>query len=542
MLAMKRSLLGALALLLPVALLSMVAVPRLLPAAGHDSLWKRGAYLVEGPGHCGSCHSPRGVGFRQKGGVEALSGAVAGGWLAKSLRDDGQGLGDWSEAEIADYLKTGRTVRTAAFGDMSDVIGRHTQHMSDTDLAAVAHYLKSLPGTSAVAYRPDPEQTTVAQLLTGDRSQAGAILYGEFCQDCHRADGNGMARVYPALAGNSAVLTDDPLSLVRIILGGGRMPDTGAGRPALAMPGFSYLSDRDVATLATFVRSSWGNRAPMVSEASVAGIRGMYALGTAPRPGRTPSTFNPPRDIDIPAGPEGDQILLGMRLLRETKRLLPDYVGDQLNCTSCHLGEGKVAFASPFYGVSVKFPEYNPRAGRDVTLIERINGCFLRSMNGKAVPPDSPEMKAMVAYFDWLSAALPPKAPTEGAGIGKINKTLVPDPVHGKVVYANKCALCHGDNGEGRKDGRGEFVFPPLWGDQSFNVGAGMARTYTAAAFAKSAMPLAANLHGMLGQGGALSDQDAVDVGEYFSHQPRPDFPAKVNDWPKGGKPKDARY
>ena len=238
----------------------------------------------------------------------------------------------------------------------------------------------------------------------------------------------------------------------------------------------------------------------------------------------------------------GKQILLGRRLLADTKRLLPDNVGAALNCDSCHLNGGNVPLASPYLGMSVRYPRYNPRAGRSVTLEERVNGCLLRSMNGKTLPIDSPEMKAMIAYFNWLSAGLPRNAKVEGAGIGKVDNNLTPDPVHGKKLYEAKCAECHGSNGEGLKNARNEFVFPPLWGDQSFNIGAGMARTYTAAAFIKNNMPVAYGLNAPLGQGGALSDQDAVDVAEYFSHQPRPDFAAKVKDWPNGGKPKDARY
>ena len=163
-------------------------------------------------------------------------------------------------------------------------------------------------------------------------------------------------------------------------------------------------------------------------------------------------------------------------------------------------------------------------------------------MNGKPLAADAPEMQAMIACLNWVSAGLPKDAKVQGAGIGKVDNNLMPDPVHGKQLYEAKCAECHGSNGEGFKNARNEFVFPPLWGDQSFNIGAGMARTYTAAAFIKHNMPIAYGLNAPLGQGGALSDQDAVDVAEYFSHQPRPDFPPKVNDWPKGGKPKDARY
>ena len=118
----------------------------------------------------------------------------------------------------------------------------------------------------------------------------------------------------------------------------------------------------------------------------------------------------------------------------------------------------------------------------------------------------------------------------------------MPNPERGKLLYSQQCATCHGDNGQGLKDARGDNVFPPLWGDESFNIGAGMARTYKAAAFIRDNMPMSVQKDGAWGQGGVLSDQDAVDIAEYFTHQPRPDFAGKVKDWPEGKKPKDARY
>jgi len=126
-------------------------------------------------------------------------------------------------------------------------------------------------------------------------------------------------------------------------------------------------------------------------------------------------------------------------------------------------------------------------------------------------------------------------------GVGKIDMTIKPDMNNGRCDYDAQCAVCHGINGEGIQRADGQTIYPPLWGDKSFNIGAGMARTYTAAAFVKRNMPI--GFHGKfpLGQGG-LTDQEAVDVAEYFSHQPRPDFPDKVKDWPKNKKPADARY
>ncbi|HEY8708351.1 MAG TPA: c-type cytochrome, partial [Burkholderiaceae bacterium] len=231
----------------------------------------------------------------------------------------------------------------------------------------------------------------------------------------------------------------------------------------------------------------------------------------------------------------------GMRLHLDTKELLPQNVGNQLNCTSCHLNAGTVADGSPFVGVSAFFPGYAPRAGRVITLADRINGCFLRSMNGKPIPVESADMKAMTAYFDWMKGETRPEDKVAGRGVGKIDPKIKPDVENGKKVYAAQCAVCHGKDGEGLTTADGRLVYPPLWGDQSFNIGAGMARTYTAAAFVKRNMPIGFHEKFPLGQGG-LSDQEAVDVAQYFTHQPRPDFAGKVKDWPKDPKPADARY
>lgn len=128
-----------------------------------------------------------------------------------------------------------------------------------------------------------------------------------------------------------------------------------------------------------------------------------------------------------------------------------------------------------------------------------------------------------------------------GRGVGKVDPAIKPDVHNGEKIYVQQCAVCHGQDGEGLKREDGQLIFPPLWGDQSFNIGAGMARTYTAAAFVKRNMPIGFHEKFPLGQGG-LSDQEAVDVAEYFSHKPRPDFPDKVKDWPKDKRPVDARY
>ena len=142
-------------------------------------------------------------------------------------------------------------------------------------------------------------------------------------------------------------------------------------------------------------------------------------------------------------------------------------------------------------------------------------------------------MTAILAYMQWLSREVPTGKSVTGRGFLRMNNVPIPDPVRGAQIYAQKCAVCHGEEGQGTAPS-GENRYPPLWGPRSFNIGAGMARLNTAAAFIKTNMPF--------GQGGSLSDQEAYDVAAFFTRQPRPDFAGKTNDWPKGGKPLDARY
>ena len=249
-----------------------------------------------------------------------------------------------------------------------------------------------------------------------------------------------------------------------------------------------------------------------------------------------------PQDTEILKEPNAEEIIYGKRLLNETKRLLPEHVGAEMNCNSCHISQGKVPLGDPYINSFNFYPRVMPRAGKEVDLEMRINGCFKRSMNGKPLDREGPEMKAMIAYMEWLSQKVPQSQRVDIQNAGEVDTSLVADTERGEKIYYAQCASCHGDNGEGMKDSRGDIVFPPLWGDESFNIGAGMARTYKAAAFVKYNMPMSVQTKGLWGHGGILNDQDAVDVAEFFTHKPRPDFPDKVNDWPNGNKPKDARY
>ena len=249
----------------------------------------------------------------------------------------------------------------------------------------------------------------------------------------------------------------------------------------------------------------------------------------------TPSTapLSPPSITSIPAGPLGDAIRYGQRIVTDTQATVKRYVGNGLKCSDCHLDAGRAPQAAPFVGLTGLFPEYRARRGSVESLQERINDCFLRSMNGRPLPSGGAEMTAMLAYIAWLSSGVPVGTEVQGRGFRVIGTTAAADPVRGKALYAARCASCHGASGEGVKSGPSAYAFPPLWGAQSFNVGAGMARVSVAAAFVQAKMPL--------GNAGALTDQEAVDVASYFTAQPRPDFGAKSKDWPKGGRPADAR-
>jgi len=505
------------------------------PDAGKDAVWNRGAYLVQSLGHCGACHTPRGLGFQEvamsdKGGngEKFLSGAQVENWNAVNLRNL------WTVSDMVRLLKTGQNRFATVSGSMTDVISHSTQHFTDADLTAMAIYMKSLPSD-----RPDqpesPEDVIAAVVPDTTYTTAGGLGYAQFCTDCHRPNGEGVPGVFPAFGGNHTISAEDPSTLIHITLTGGETAVTAAHPRAFFMPGFAQLGDQEIAEILSFVRENFGKGASAITAEQVAAAR--KAIG----PAVEATAFETPRLAAMLAEPNAEQLVWGMRLNAETRDLLPGNVGDDLNCTSCHLNAGTVADGSPYIGITAFFPSYGARAGKVITMEDRINGCFRRSMNGKPLAKDGPDMLAFLAYYDWMKGETKPEDKVEGRGIGKIDQTLIPDPVRGKEIYAQQCAACHGDNGEGLTDSAGRVVYPPLWGDRSFNIGAGMARTFKAAAFVKQNMPIA--MHGKfpLGQGG-LSDQDAVDVAEYFSHMDRPDFPDKVKDWPKDPKPKDARY
>ncbi len=251
--------------------------------------WNRGAYLVQGLGHCGGCHTPRGVGGQEladseKGGSKFLAGATLDDWHASSLNGDlDTGLHAWSKEELAEFLKTARTARVAAFGMMAGVVGMSTQYLTDNDLMGIAEYLKSMPpsedNAADSAVQANAVSAATIALRAGDISMRGSRVYLDNCGACHGSDGAGATRTFPHLTKNEEVNSKDPTSMIHIVLGGSAMPSTQTAPSALAMPDFGWrLSDAEVADALSFIRGNWGNHSAAVSSDEIGRLRKSLAL------------------------------------------------------------------------------------------------------------------------------------------------------------------------------------------------------------------------------------------------------------------------
>jgi mono/diheme cytochrome c family protein len=236
--------------------------------------FNRGAYLAEGLGHCGACHTPLNA-FGANKTDQYLQGNPIDNWIAPNITNDPQaGLGNWSTDDIVQYLKTGQTSISIASGPMKDVVENSTSKMPDADLKAIAVYLKE----RGAAGSPAPQ----ALPASDPQMRIGQAIFTDTCSACHAGSGAGVERMFPRLAGNAIVRQDDPSSLVHIILTGGRGAATDARPTSPAMPSLGYrLNDSQVAAVVTYVRNSWGNAAPRVDADLVRTLRSLVAAGPA---------------------------------------------------------------------------------------------------------------------------------------------------------------------------------------------------------------------------------------------------------------------
>ncbi len=261
----------------PIALWNGVFAPTANYAAkpNQDALWNRGAYIVQGPGHCGSCHTPRGLAFNEKAldesGAPFLAGALLDGWYAPSLRQDpNTGLGRWTEPQIVQFLKTGRNAHAVVYGSMTEAFNNSTQFMQNEDLAAIARYLKSLPG--------DPQRDGAPwqyQAVAAVQDAPGAHTYATRCASCHGLDGKGQPEWMPPLAGATSALAKESASAINITLNGSQRVVAAGVPDAYRMPAFrEQLSDAEIADVLSYVRSTWGNNGGTVDAKAVGKLRG----------------------------------------------------------------------------------------------------------------------------------------------------------------------------------------------------------------------------------------------------------------------------
>jgi mono/diheme cytochrome c family protein len=241
------------------------------PQAAQPAQWNRGAYLVQGLGHCVACHSSRNA-----LGATPLRGDLSGGmipvldWYAPALTPQGaSGMADWDTADLARLLKTGVSMRSAVYGPMAEVVGRSLQHLSDADAQAMAVYLKSLPQQAATPANAATVSDVQAQRLL----EQGAKLYEKHCAECHRADGSGKPPAYPRLAGNHSI-TASSVNPIRMVLNGGYPPSTAGNPRPYGMPPYGPLmNDEEVAAVVSYVRSAWGNQGAPVGAGEVSRYR-----------------------------------------------------------------------------------------------------------------------------------------------------------------------------------------------------------------------------------------------------------------------------
>ena len=275
---------------------------------------------------------------------------------------------------------------------------------------------------------------------------------------------------------------------------------------------------------------------------------GIVAVSAA---AQAPAVWPQPKAETLPPGPFKDVVLYGRKLFNETYSVIgPEvsdrnmrYAGNNLTCQNCHLDSGTRQFGLPVVGVYGSFPTYMGREDEVRTLEERIQGCMERSMNGRELPLGGKEMKAYLAYIQFVSTDIPVGKPTVGRGSPSLPLLdRAADPARGGQVYARDCAACHQMDGQGRRNGvAGDakgYSYPPLWGPDSFNNGAGMHRLIASASFIRGNMPFGARHDAPV-----LSVEDAWDVAAYINSKPRPVRDNLDRDYPnRARKPVDAPF
>jgi mono/diheme cytochrome c family protein len=234
------------------------------PDPSKSASWNRGAYIVNGLGHCGACHTPKNALFGDKKDA-VFTGETIDHWFSANLTESKRdGLGSWNSADIAQYLKTGQNTHAVAVGSMQEVITLSTSKMQDADLSAIAEYLKSLPAQKTA----DPKPASPEQMAKGQ------AVFVAHCEVCHLStDSAHGAREFPRLDGDTLVQGRNPTTVLRVVLEGSQSPKTDNAPTGYSMPSFAALSDENIADVATYIRNAWTNRASSVPVKDVTELR-----------------------------------------------------------------------------------------------------------------------------------------------------------------------------------------------------------------------------------------------------------------------------
>lgn len=422
------------------------------------------------------------------------------------------------------------------------VMSGMAKSLTDQEITEVAAYYASLPAKSE-AKAPADVDTAAGRTLAeyGDMTARGLPA----CTQCHGPAGLGVGSSFPPLAGQphkyiiaqikawqSGVRSGDPLNLMKHVAG--LLKDDEIISVAAYYASQPLPSEKSDVTPDAAAPVSPGNKKAAHPEPETPATSGLPHHGEVEH-GREPGPdgfFQPPSREAYPDGPFGVQVRLGEAIFTATNTnpVSGKHVGNKQVCQGCHQDAGRLANSAPLWASWVAYPAYRSKTKSVNTQIERVQGCFKYSMNaqgsdaGRPPSADSDTIVALMSYMYWLATGAPTgDQKMAGRGYVKLSESTEGfDPARGKQVYANKCAVCHGDSGEGQF-ARGQVVFPPLWGKHSYNWGAGMHKINTAAAYIKLNMPL--GLASPAENRAFLTDQEAWDVAAFMNSQERPQDP-----------------
>lgn len=428
---------------------------------------------------------------------------------------DGAGMAESGYPRLAGLPKAYLLGQLQAFRSgtrQSALMERIAKALNEQEMDLVSDYYADLEIPPAQPSNADVETLELGKRLV----QQGKWGVGmPACVRCHGQDTQGVPPVFPRLAGQHASYLRQQLQHWQK---GERQNDPSGLMQAVA----KHLDDQEITAVAAYLASL----APAAPTA--AGMERIDRASVAPHDQgfidrvtawlkESDDEFQQPEEDRIPDNEFGKLILLGKRVFVDTQRYASSYVGNGLNCVNCHLDRGRRVESAPMGAAYIQYPKYRAKNDQVNTIEERIQGCFRYSENGTPPPPLSDEMKGLVSYFYFLSTDLPSGKKLSVAGYPDIDKPPEsPDPHRGARVFAENCAICHGANGDGTRLG-GQYQFPPLWGEDSFNWGAGMHRINTAAAFIRGNMPL--------GHPEVLNLQQVWDVAAYINSHERPQDP-----------------